>query len=317
MPTNLACARATEEPGPSLASFPAPAVRKVVEGLLLGLPHGQPKIFLGNLLKTGWRHWTKMTSVILCYQFVHMFSFTETKAAEYAAAMMKRSDPTVRRCRSGLLDNNGVLPESQEGCSQRTGVLWHNEELNKKAAEYVRENAAVKGRPNLTTVEFCNECLLPNSTLEPGFPREGGLETSRQWLHHLGFEILTVRKGIFINGHERQDVIEARKLFIRKVTNIGFLHFTNAPTEDEMKTLSDVDGSTNERCSKTVVFFHESTFRSNEDQPTQWGMEGDKTMKPKSKGAEIRASDFVDEHYGFLALSDEEHDAAKASNPRI
>ena len=28
-------------------------------------------------------------------------------------------------------------------------------------------------------------------------------------------------------------------------------------------------------------------------------------------------SDFIDEHNGFLALSDEEHDRAKALNPRI
>ena len=139
-----------------------------------------------------------------------------------------------------------------------------DKELNKKTGEYVRENAAVKGCPNLRAVEFCkwvNECLLPNSTLEPGFPRKVGLETSRQWLHHLGFEVLTVRKGNFIDGHERQDVIESCKLFLQKMTKVGFLHFTNAPTEDAMKALPDVDGPTNERLSKTVVFFHnESTF---------------------------------------------------------
>ena len=113
-------------------------------------------------------------------------------------------------------------------------------------------------------------------------------------------------------------MIEARKLFLRKLTKIGFLHFTNAPTEDAMKALPDVDGPTNKRRSKTVVFFHdESMFMSNEDQPKQWGMKGEKIMKPKSKGAGIMVSDFVDEHNGFLALSDEEHDAAKASNPRI
>ena len=92
-----------------------------------------------------------------------MFSFTETKAAEYAATMVKKNERTVRRWRSGLIDNNGVLPESQQGHYQRSGVLWQNEELNKKAVEYVRENAAVKGRPNLTTVDFCkwvNECFL-------------------------------------------------------------------------------------------------------------------------------------------------------------
>ena len=81
---------------------------------------------------------------------MHMFSFTDTKAAEYAAAMVKKSDRTVRRWRSGLIDNDGVLPESQQGRYQQTGVLWQNEELNKRAVEYIRENAAVKGCPNLS-----------------------------------------------------------------------------------------------------------------------------------------------------------------------
>ena len=66
---------------------------------------------------------------------VHMFSFTETKAAEYAATMVKKSDRTVLRWRSGLIDNDGVLPESQQGRYQRSGVQWQNEELNKKAVE--------------------------------------------------------------------------------------------------------------------------------------------------------------------------------------
>ena len=156
--------------------------------------------------------------------------------------------------------------------------------------------------------------LSSNSTLEPGYPRK----ISGLWLHHLGFEVLTVRKGIFIDGHERPDVIDARKLFLRKMTKIGFLHSTNAPTDQAVQALPDVDGPTNERIAKTVVFFHdESTFMSNEDQPTQWGTKGEKMMKPKSKGAGIMVSDFVDEHNGFLVLSDTEYEAAKTSNPRI
>ena len=35
------------------------------------------------------------------------FSFTETKATKYAASMMKKSDWTVRRWRSALIDNEG------------------------------------------------------------------------------------------------------------------------------------------------------------------------------------------------------------------
>ena len=67
---------------------------------------------------------------------MHAFSFIETKAAEYAASMMKKSDWTARRWRSALIDD-GVLPELEQGRYQRSSVLWQNDELNKKAVEYV------------------------------------------------------------------------------------------------------------------------------------------------------------------------------------
>ena len=236
--------------------------------------------------------------------------------------MVHKSDRTVRQWRHDLLTNDGVYPESQQGSYARSGVLWKSEELNKEATEFVRSNAAVKGKPNLTAVSFCrwvNQCLLPNSTLEPGYPRKVCLETSRKWLHYLGFEVLTVSKGIFIDGHERDDVVQARKTFLRKMTKIGFLHFTTAPTDDAARALpTDLDPPTLEQRSKTVVFFHnESAFMSNEDQMTQWRQEGEKILRPKSKGAGIMVSDFVDEPNGFLALSDAEYESAKISNPHI
>ena len=164
-----------------------------------------------------------------------------------------------------------------------------------------------------------NVSLLPNSTLEPGFPRKVCLETARKLLYLLGFEVLTTQKGIFIDGHEHSDVIESRTLFLRKMFKVGFLHFTNAPTEDAANSLpTDIDAPVSERQAKTVVFFHdESTFMSNEDQSSQWGFKGEKMLKPKSKGSGIMVSDFVDEHNGFLAFSDTEYEVAKLKNPNI
>ena len=86
-------------------------------------------------------------------------------------------------------------------------------DLNEKAKSFVRANAALKGKPNMTTADFCkwvNKNLLPNSTLEPGFPRHISIETGRKWLHNLCFEVLTAKKAIFIDGHERPDVITYR-----------------------------------------------------------------------------------------------------------
>ena len=174
----------------------------------------------------------------------------------------------------------------------------------------------------MTTTDFCkwvNKTLLPNFTLEPGFPQKVSVETARTWLHHLGFEVLTPKKGIFIDGHERPDVVASRKTILRKMVKIGFLHFTNAPTEEAQKAIpADIDAPTLERRPKTVVFCHdESTFQANDDQSLQWGEKGTKMMKPKSKGAGIMVSDFIDEYNGFLALTDEQFKEAKKSNPSM
>jgi hypothetical protein len=133
----------------------------------------------------------------------------------------------------------------------------------------------------------------------------------------MGFEVLTPRKGIFIDGHEREDVVSYRKIFLRRMLKIGFLHFTNAPTETAQRAIpDDIEPPTLEQREKTVVFCHdESTFQSNEDQSLQWGLKGSKMMKPKSRGAGIMVSDFIDEHSGFLAYTDEEYERAKALNP--
>jgi len=168
----------------------------------------------------------KSVAILLCFVLVKELSFTETRAAELTAKVINKNEKTIRRWRSDLISNGGSFSESSQGQYQRTGVLWANEELNKKATEYVRANAAAKGRPNMTTVEFCkwvNKALLPSSTLEPGFPRRTSVETARKWLHEMGFEVLTARKGIFIDGHERPDVVASRMTFLRKMVKIGFL----------------------------------------------------------------------------------------------
>ena len=46
-------------------------------------------------------------------------------------------------------------------------------------------------KPNFTIHSFCewiNKELLPNETLEPGFPRRVSVETARKGLRQLGFQ---------------------------------------------------------------------------------------------------------------------------------
>ena len=260
--------------------------------------------------------------LFLCFQLSNITGKGETEAAELAGQMIGKSDRTIREWRTRFFDNDGKLSENKEGQYERRGVLWRNEALNRKATKFIRANAAVKGKPNLTAGMFCqwvNDELLPNETLEPGFPRTIQVETARAWMHELGFQVLKHKKGSFVDGHERADVVEYRRKFLRRMVALGFLNTNNAPTVEAKEALpTDLSCPPQDVLDKTVVLFHdESTFQSNEDQATFWGTKGTHVLKPKGRGVGIMVSDFIDEHNGYLALTQEEYDQAKLANPQI
>ena len=99
------------------------------------------------------------------------------------------------------------------------------------------------------------------------------------------------------------------------MVSLGFL---KAPTEETKKALPSDIHSPSPKVSKTVVLFYdESTFQSNKDQPTIWAEKGTTVTRPKSKRSGIITSDFTDEHNGYLQLTDEEYECAKEKDPTI
>ena len=261
-------------------------------------------------------------SILLWYLVVGVLHFQLTEAAKVIGSVLGKSDRTVREWRSTFIGNKGEFPDTLQGKYQREGVLWQNEELNKLATKYVRENTSVKGRPNMTAVSFCkwvNETLLPNQVLTPGLPRHISVETGRKWLHELGFQILDHKKGTYVDGHERSDVVEYRSSFLRKMFTLGFLNKDNALTaEAEMCLPQDLESPSADQISKTVVIFHdESTFQANEGQTFFWGTKDMHLLRPKGKGAGIMVSDFIDEHNGYLRLTDEEFTQGLQRHPDI
>ena len=108
-------------------------------------------------------------------------------------------------------------------------------------------------------------------------------------MHELGFKMVTKKKGTFVNGHERDNVVEYRKKFSRRMVSLGFLNTSNAPTDKAKVALpADLHTPPPEVIDKTVILFHdETTFQANEDQPTPWAAKGTSVMRPKSKGSGI------------------------------
>ena len=260
--------------------------------------------------------------LFLSFQLANHLKLGETKAAELASIMINKSDKTIREWRAHFFLNEGEIPENTQGKYQRSGIIWAREDLNKKTTKYIRENADVKGQPNLTIQKFCdwvNEDLLPNETLEPGFPRRISMESGRKWMHELGFEVVSKKKGTFVDGHEREDIVEYRIKFLRRMVCLGFLNPDNAPTEEAKIALpSDLHAPPTEVIEKTIVLFHdETTFQANQDQPTLWAEKGTNVMRPKSRGSGIMVSDFIGEKHCYLELTQEEYEEAKRTNPSI
>ena len=108
-------------------------------------------------------------------------------------------------------------------------------------------------------------------------------------------------KGVFIDGHERADVVESRERFLRKMTECGFLR---PITEEAVPT--DVPHMTKEEGEKCIVWWHdESAYNTTEDTTILLGEKGKLPIKPKGKGSSIMV---IEEKDDYLALSDEQYD---------
>ena len=62
--------------------------------------------------------------------------------------------------------------------------IYHDEDINHKAAAWVREHAFHKGAPIMTAYAFCewvNNDLLTSSHLHPQYPRSISVRTAIQW----------------------------------------------------------------------------------------------------------------------------------------
>ena len=128
----------------------------------------------------------------------------------------------------------------------------------------------------------------------------------------LGFQPSQTHKGVYIDGHERADVVDYRKLYFHK---LEVLETTHAPPPRYSGDPVSVRQEEDEGKKQLVLIFHdESTFHSNDGQGWLWAEVGKQPICPKGQGEGIMVSDFIDEHNGFLQLTDYEYEQARSSH---
>ena len=177
--------------------------------------------------------------MITVMAFTARFGLTAVAAAKEAGLLLDVNEKIVRTWRRDFYNNHGSFSESKQGRHSRPFVL-DDENCRHRAAEWVRRIATVKGKPNLTAAKFSswvNTDLLPSSELPPECPQTTTERTAAKWLNQLGFHPYSLKKGVYIDGHEREDVIDYRKLFLRKLEILDASHLPPPPCSDELTAL--------------------------------------------------------------------------------
>ena len=120
-------------------------------------------------------------------------------------------------------------------------------------------------------------------------------ETARSWLHNLGFSQKNHLKGVYFDGHERNDVVEYRSEFVSKVLELEQLCARPGHTP----VLAEGQ--------RPIIIIHhdESTFYSNADQSNYWSDDEMTVLKQKSLGQAIMVSDFIEEASGDYLRHDD------------
>ena len=177
--------------------------------------------------------------------------------------------------------------QSDRGRHSKNVSLMTDENFRKDAREYVLNNSNLRGKPNLTLQQFVVWVKEQRGV-------EICIATASLWMHDLGFTYKQFSKGVYFDGHEREDVVKQRDLYLEKLTSCSHrMWISHSPAP-------------NPCCRPVIRVYHdESTFYANADQTFHWTDGSKQTLKQKSLGQAIMVSDFVEEVGGFLQYREE------------
>jgi len=185
----------------------------------------------------------------------------------------------------------------------------------------------------LASEEFVNQCQkwlrqqkpefrlskeLKNYIEETVFPKMTGYikkdtiseETCRKYMHIWGYKYDEKRKDVFYDGHERPDVVQYRKEWLKRMFNYKqLMKDYNGEMLDEI-----IEPQLQPDEKEHVIITHdESHFYANEGQKKLWIQDGEDILRPKYQGRSIMVSDFLCACHGSLQLTDEQLKA----NPHV
>ena len=156
-------------------------------------------------------------SVLLTDELLRSCMELKSAAYESTAEAMGISSRSVRRWHKDFYTNKGQFSDYKRGKHLRL-VLLREEDIKEKMTVWLREKVADRNY-NLTARKFQQwlNTYLSSLELPEGYPRSVSERTALQYMRRLGFTHAPYKQGIYVDGHERADVVAYRKKFLAKI----------------------------------------------------------------------------------------------------
>ncbi|KAI7953739.1 hypothetical protein MJO28_006286 [Puccinia striiformis f. sp. tritici] len=233
------------------------------------------------------------------------FTIKRIKALSNAAAVAT-AQSAIRRLKQAkyIVHNKAIL--ENKACNH-TNHRSHLDNLDLRRALVKWAASQTPGEVNPVSFQkYVCETLLPEFGISDRINRK----TVTRWMYKIGFTPTEYRKSLYFDGHERPDVVEARKRYIADYTKYRQRSrmYDNDTFETSAAVHPEVLGSNKE----TVFIFHdESTVHAKEKSKLAWLLPGTSEIRSKNVGRLIHISDFILETTGRLKLSDEQFQEAQ------
>ena len=126
--------------------------------------------------------------------------------------------------------------------------------------------------------------------------------TVRRCFHDLGYSFTRIKKGMYIDGHERDDVIQYRGEFLKNIFYYEtFMEKYSGDFMDIVEQPTFPPGGKRH----VLVVHDESLFYANDGQSSMWVHPKHPPLRKKGKGKCIMISEFLCECHGRMSLSHE------------
>jgi hypothetical protein len=192
------------------------------------------------------------------------------------------------------------LPEHRQGKHIKSKSLIYEEDI----AGHCRRFLKAQISDSLTARSFAN-WVNDKLHLVADLPRQLSISesTAIRWMHHLGMDYIRYSKGLYIDGHERPDVIAYRDAFLERMAEHSEYFFRYEG--EDMDTVISPDLQSGQR-PRVLVTHDESCFSSHDGKSTIWMDVNDRPLRPKGQGRSIMVSEFLCECHGAMKLNNEQ-----------